>query len=357
MGLADCEIAPYDSAWGQQVAELMVHLWGADVQANLAYLRWKYEGNPYAEQPLALVALHQGQVVSFRGYSPLPFRVAGTGDALIVLCPGDTCVHPDQRMAGLSVRMGKAALRAYAGRYRLLMNWSCTKSSLPGYRKMGFLALTEKTYLTRAGPLGTLRYLLAVKAVRPAAQSCVRYGRTGNLVIASAPRVGEMAALARREEAVPGTLVLCRDEAFLVWRFASPRGRYVFYYLLQDNAMVGYLAVGLSPNNRRAFLLDYGEAEPGRLAEILRSILQMRHFDVLSVYTFGLTAGQRRMLEKLGFGVAGLITFLETRQKGRIPLLVRPVKETFGDEDLLVHGIDVRRIEHWSLKPIGSDAS
>ena len=355
MTSAPYEITPYRPEWDQQVAELMVHLWGTDIEANLAYLRWKHEGNPYAQQPLAVVALQEGQVVGFRGYSPLRFRVAWSPD-VVVLCPVDACVHPDHRMSGLSVKMGQAAMKAYGDRYRLFMNWSCTKPSLPGYRKMGFRALAEKVYLTHAGPLGTLRYLLASRGAHPLAQSRISFGRSGDVEVAGAPRLAEMAALTATEEAAAGTLVLRRDEVFFAWRFANPRGKYVFYYLLRDDMLTGYVVIGLSPNNRRGFLLDFAAGERDALEEIMRFVLRAKHFDVVSVYTFCLTARQRRTLEKLGFGVAGLIPFLETQQKGRLPLFIRPVKETFSDRDFLIEGVDARTIAAWLLKPIGSDA-
>jgi GNAT superfamily N-acetyltransferase len=394
MTAASYEISPYRSEWGQQVAELMVHLWDPDVEVNRAYLQWKYEGNPYAPEPLAFVALHEGKVVGFRGYSPLPFRTDGGAD-VVVLCPGDACVHPDHRLSGLSAQMGRAGMQAYDDRYRLFMNWSCSKASLPGYRKMGFFALVEKAYLTHAGALGTLRYLLALREAQPPASSRIDFGRKGAIEVAAAPRPAEMAALAAAEvpargrprppgarvdsadadggagtrsggrvdpadadggAGAQGRLALRRDETFFTWRFANPRGRYVFYYLLRDGVLTGYAVFGLSPNHRRGFLLDFAEGAEGALAEIARFMLRAGHFDVVSVYTYCLSDRQRRALEKLGFSVSGLIPYLETQQKGRLPLFIRPVKETFDDRDFLIEGIDTRTLAAWALKPIGSDA-
>jgi hypothetical protein len=355
MNSSSYEITPYRPEWGAQVAELMVHLWGADVEANLVYLRWKHENNPYAPEPLAIAALHGDRIVGFRGYFLLPFRAAG-GANVVILCPGDTCVHPDHRMAGLSVQMGRAAMRAYGDRYPLFMNWSCTKPSLPGYLKMGFLPLAEKRYLTHAGPLGTLRYLWTLRTSHPPEQSRVRFGRRGDVETAAAPRAAEMAALADAADSPTGALRLRRDGRFFAWRFANPRGKYVFYTLLRRGVPAGYAVLGVSPNNRRGFVLDFAEQEEGALEEIVRFILRAKHFDVLSVYTFSLTAGERRTLGKLGFGDSGLIPFLETRRTGRMPLLIRPVKETFSEEDFLIEGIDTRQITSWSLMPIGSDA-
>jgi hypothetical protein len=356
MTSANYEIAPYKSEWGQQVAELMVHLWGADVEANLAYLRWKYQANPYTRQPLAIVALHSGRVVGFRGYMALPFQIAGTPDDLIVLCPGDTCVNREHRRSGLSVKMGRAAMRAYSGKYPLFMNWSCTKPSLPGYRRLGFQALVERAYLTKASWGGALRYLLPPRREDPNSKSRIRFGRNGELLVDASSRPAEMAALTRSQEAPSGSILLNRDEAFLAWRYANPQGRYVFYYLLREDTLLGYVAVGLSPNNRRGFLLDWAGAGHGILEEITQGILRMRHFDVLSVYAFCLTTAERVQLESLGFSLEGPIPFLERRQKGRLPLLLRPVPETFSEDGFLIRGVDARRIENWVLRPIASDA-
>jgi hypothetical protein len=353
---ASYEIAPYRSEWGLQVAELMVHLWGADIEANLAYLRWKHEDNPFSREPLAIATLREGRVVGFRGYSALPFRAAGGADVLI-LCPGDTCVHPNHRLAGLSVKMGQAAMKAYGDRYPLFMNWSCSKPSLPGYLRMGFRGLAEKDHLNHARPLGALHHLLALQESHPLAQSRVRFGRRGDVEAAAAPRPAEMAALASAGETAEGKLLLRRDETFFGWRFANPRGKYVFYYLLRGDVPAGYVAIGVSSNNRRGFILDFAMGEGGALEEIVRFILRAKHFDVVSVYTFCLTGQQRRTLEKLGFRATGLLPYLETRRNGRLPLLIRPVKETFGEEDFTIEGVDTREIASWSLMPIGSDAA
>lgn len=48
---------------------------------------------------------------------------------------------------------------------------------------------------------------------------------------------------------------------------------------------------------------------------------------------------------------------VESHICGETPVLLRPVQETYADEDLLIEGLDVRNIENWSLKPICSDSA
>jgi hypothetical protein len=352
----EADIVHYRPEFKTQVLDLLQTLWGDDPRTNRSYFEWKYEANPYTESPLGIVALQQGRVAGFRGYFAVRFEVPGRNDKILVLCPGDTCVHPECRRQGLSVKMGKLAMREYAGRYASLLNTTCSQDSLPGYLKMGFLPLAGKVYVTQASLLGVARYALSRRQVSPIEAARVRLGSRGKILVSQAPRPEEMSALAAGQGPIEGKIGLVRDATFFRWRFGNPRGKYLFYYRLEDGVAAGYVVLGLSPNNRRGYLLDYAPAGGPAIPEILSTIRSER-FDILSIYGFCLDDTLRPVLSRLGLTANSLVRVLEKKLGGELPLLIRPVTESPAEADWFVEGLDMRKIESWSLKPIFSDAA
>jgi GNAT superfamily N-acetyltransferase len=356
MAPSEYDVIPYRTEFRPQVVSLMQYLWGDDLDGNGSYFQWKYEDNPYAESPLGMVALQKGEVVGFRGYFATRFKVCGRNDNLIVLFPGDTCVHPDHRRKGLSVIMGNRAMKEYAPNYRLFFNTTCTRNSLPGYQKMGFLPLAPKVYLTRCPLLGLIKYIPRANDSIPLSDSQIRFGQFGDILVSDQPRPKEMSSLVAAPNRAEGKIRLFQDEVFFRWRFRNQRNKYVFYYRMEEDIPTGYVVLGVSPNNRRGHILDYAEKESSALREILRYIIKVKHFDLLSIYEFCLDDTWMQTLKDLGFKTHSLVQVIERKLHGELPLLIRPVKETFAEDDFLIEGIDAREIENWSLKPICSDA-
>jgi hypothetical protein len=104
-------------------------------------------------------------------------------------------------------------------------------------------------------------------------------------------------------------------------------------------------------------LLTIPEVDGQAIREILRYIIKMKHFDILSIYSFCLDDAFQRTLGGLGFRKNSLVRVIERKLYGELPLLIRPVKETYTKSDFFIEGVDMRRIENWSLKPICSDAA
>jgi hypothetical protein len=171
------------------------------------------------------------------------------------------------------------------------------------------------------------------------------------------PRPEEMSTLVARQDRIEGKIGLVQGTTFFRWRFGNPRSKYVFYYWLEDGVAAGYVVLGLSPNNQRGHIVDYASAGGRVLQEILRYIIQSKQFELLSIYSFCLDDHLWQVLKGLGFKTDSLVRTLERKLYGELPLLIRPVKENLVEADCFVEGLDIRRIENWSLKPIFSDAA
>ncbi len=352
--MAAPEICPYEPYHRGGVVRVLEHLWGDNDEKNDAYFTWKYVDNPHAAGLPGIVAVHDGEVVAFRGYFPVEVEVGEHRYGL--LRPGDTCVHPSHRRTGLSVAMGRLAAEEFGSGYRLFLNLSCTAPSLPGYLRLGFLPVAPKYFLTRTTGPGLLRYLLASAGLLGSKAGTVRRSGLGAVTVSGSPRPDAMAVLARRRKSPEDLIVLARDASFFQWRYRSPRHHYLFYSLTDGDALRAFVVVGLSANGRRAYILDHAQVDRAALREVLSSIISTRRFDVVSMLRFGMHADMKAVLEQAGFSQRSAVRAIEKRMHGELPVLVRPVNREFDEADLHLGGLDVRLPSSWGLLPVASDA-
>jgi GNAT superfamily N-acetyltransferase len=377
---AGYEINLYQPALMHQVVDLLHYHWGNNHDNNLSYFKWKYVDNPFTDSPLGIVALHKGEVVGFRGYFATRWQIREKDYKITVLCPGDTCVHPDHRMKGLSVTMGNMAMKEYESKYKIFLNLSAWKNSVPGYLKMGFVPLSDKTYLTRlTNPLGMLfpvklvslldrthlkslyrlikKYLLESKTKSELCEKKITFGEFYNIVVADSPRAEEMYSVISKQDCDGRKISLLQDERFFRWRFNNKRNKYVFYYSRKNNITTGYIVMRISKNNRFGYIVDYAENDSAALKNILQYIIKAKHFDILLIFNCSLSDSILQILKGLRFKKKSLLQIGKKIVKGVWPLLVRPVKKKYFEGDWFIEGLDVRKIENWEIKEICSDGA
>jgi len=353
----DYKIGLYRPHLLHQVVDLLQYLWGEDIDTNLQYFKWKYDDNPYAKVPLGIVALINGKVVGFRGYFATKWQIRSKNTQILVLCPGDTCVHPDHRRRNLSVLMGKLAIKEYTSEYSIFFNLSATSKSTPGYLKMGFIPLLTKTLLTRSNLLGMTKFLLIRKKKSDFNRGKFTFGTFDNIVVSDCPKPKEMADVISRQDNYNNRITLFQDEVFFKWRFQNKRNKYLFYYFKDNNIIKSYIVIRLSQNNRRGYICDYAADDERYFEIILDFIIKMKRLDIISIYNFSLTDNFSRILKNLSFRENSLIRLIEKRLNGEWPLLIRPVNKDFSESDLNIEGTDIRKAGNWEIKEICSDAA
>jgi len=344
-----------------QVVNLLGGLWRCDSDTRSRLFRWKYLENPFRDGPIGIVALHDDKVIGFRGYFANRYVVGSQVASLGVLQPGDLYVDPDHRNRGLSVAMGQHAMGYDTSRYRLFLNLSCSKASLRGNLALGFQPLAAKVRLIRHGhnPLDWWRSRTG-KTRRPLEESRIGFGQFGSVQVADSALPAAMASIAANQRHAEDALHLQQDYPFFEWRYRNPARKYAFYFLAEDNGVSAYVAVHVSANNVLGQILDYGECRERAVHEILTFIIRSRHFSALSIVSYGADELPRQLFADLGFTTTHPLKKLTaTPSSGLVgvPVLIRPIRQSFSDSDLMINAVDLRRISSWRLKPICSDAA
>ncbi len=349
----ECEIRPVLRGDFPRVADLLRHLTHAASSWNRDYLTWKYLDNPFVERPLGIVAVVGREVVGFRGYYATPWQVPASSYEILVLSPGDTCVHPGHRRKGLSVEMGRAAMQELHPDYRIFLNMTAGASSAPGYLRMGFVPLHDKSRLTLTS-FG--RWARALPRLRGSPLAGVEFGEFGDIAVSPDPLHEEMGRVAMDPSSSEAKLTPLQDERFFRWYFRVPRMNHVFYYAREHGRVTGYVVLRVEEFGQRATIADYSRRSFAAVARILRFLARSRTFSLISIYSFTPNPELRRLLDQLGFRVDCAYERLRRRMNRVWPLFVRPVRVNPEDEDWFVERLDIREISSWEISEIRSDA-
>ncbi len=356
MSSGDYEIIPFNPELTGEVVQLLSDLWGDNYESNLSYFQWKYIQNPFTDTALGIVALYKGNVVGFRGYFATKWIVSEETKKIIILCPGDTVVHPDHRRKRLSVIMGDKAKEDYSSTYPIFFNFSASKNSAPGYLRMGFVPIVDKQYLNSCNLIGLIKFIVADKGEKDLSSSPITFGNFNNIEVLDRPKPESMSAIISAYKDNIKTIRLLQDEAFFKWRFNNNKKKYVFYYY-NNSKTIGYAAVRLSQNNRRGYIVDFAADSPLTLAKIVSFIKHNNHFNILSIYNYSLSENISDILKSLNFKSNNIASILAKKANGVWPLFIRPVKDKYAESDFFIQGLDIRELKNWSIKEICSDGS
>lgn len=303
------DIVPYDSGLKAQIADLQRHLWSGDADANIAYLEWKYERNPYWETPLIYAATCDGRIVGMRGMFGSAWQIGAEGETFAIPCADDFVIVPEHRNRGLSALIMQAALDDVARRGHpyifslspgpvtlvtsLVSGWSRVGVMRPlRRRRPGNLLQRCHSGLSKVPVLWRLADgLLRLAPRRPPFRQLDRregrhrLGRGRAIDLERGPRIGAMADLVRRL-GHDGRVRHVRDERYLGWRFQNPLHEYRFLFY-EDGGLEGYLVLQAYRGDRRrgVNIVDW-EGTTGQIrADLLRAAIEWGDFDQLSAWT------------------------------------------------------------------------
>jgi GNAT superfamily N-acetyltransferase len=220
------------------------------------WFAWKYETNPYVDEPAIFVAEHGGTIVGARPY--LAFRMRAGDDTHLGLQTGDTMVHPDHRRQGLFTRMTAASFERYADGEPAFQFSMPNAVSRPGYLRLGSEVVDElSTYyrvqdpaafagdrsrLARVAAPPVRGYLAARDALAdpPGEVTVVRHVE---------PPAATLAALYRRRP--PEGIHAHRDERFYDYRLGNPDWEYTAYTArLGETPVAGVVTGNRTVNGR-----------------------------------------------------------------------------------------------------------
>ncbi len=371
------EIVRYVPALKAQLLELQTVLWSSSLELNAAYFHWKYEANPYLDEPIVYLAMHRGVVVGMRGFFGFTLESGEPGRACRQLYADDMAVAPSHRGCGLMAGIMQFALADLAARgHQYLFNLSAGAITLHSSLQMGWHSAGWMRPM-RCKPLqarlrrrvrrlvgqwhwpthasgGPSWFGLAPPTLEAldASQGRGAVRRFPQVSISAAPRYVEMASLAERL-AIPGTLRHVRDAAYFRWRFANPLSRYRFVYW-DEGGLAGYLVLQEYTSDRAdrevVNIVDWEAGTPAIQAALLEVATRLARARILALWSAGLSQTTVELLRSHGFR-----TDPEPSNKSAVPsLIMRPLQAALATDAFNILGLNALDLSNWNLRMLFS---
>jgi hypothetical protein len=351
---------------------LQTALWGSDLSLNSAYLAWKYEQNPYLDEPLIYLALQNEHVVGMRALYATQWEIGQTGQTVILPCTADTLIGREHRNYGLLRQLMRflhddGALKAFPYIFSFSAAapvYFCALSE--GWRVIGAyntLARTAplrrvlklerlKNWIQRHPSLDTSWTVAAQlrQSVSVAAHLRRKSSWRGHIHSSQDPRPEEMASLVARSDR-PDKIRQHKDSRYYAWRFRSPLSRYRFFYW-QKTTLEGFLVLSTRFTFGPFYLVDWAATTTEVLTDLLQAAVQDVGLGSLEIWSATLPDAMVTTLGERGFMRASSSTPDTSYRPG---LLGQCVNSALLDGEWSLGGRDVTDIENWELRMVCGD--
>jgi len=399
-----CPIVKYRSEFKSRLIKLQTHLWGRDQATRAAYLEWKYDRNPYADNTYIYLAFYNKQLVGMVGAYGVKWQIGDLDQTFPGLCFADLVIHPRHRHRNLLPKLMASALSdlsntSYAYAFDLSPAPHVTLNLvIQGWRSM-FIQTASRTtdHATQSGYLveneqNLSRFAAAYRQIccrmsklpllvstyrwlrrytyDPISQRATKTRRAfvildGNadrykinpcLTLSKTARPQAMAELSKRI-GYDGRIRHVRDEQYFSWRFQNPLSEYRF--LFWDNGRLdGYLVLYgkiYPPNNDElAYIVDWDAINDEVWFNLLQAAMQWGSFNYISIWTATLSEDVKRLLRNAGFVFMDK-TGSATRDIGGKNILVKSINQKIQPSDWILGGRNLLDPTNWDLRTIYSD--
>lgn len=349
MNYKEYELSVFTEENLEEVIDLESFLWQGDKKSNREGFIWKHLKNPLFKEPIGIIAKCGNKIVGFRGF--MPSRWSLNNQTFDILSPCDVVVHPNHRRKGLFTAMTKFAMNLYKKEFRFFLNLSSNKYSTPGYIKLGWEPIYKKTYLRHFNFINILKSK-CLNNVQPN----VIYGKFGEIEVSNRCYANELFDFMKEIAPKSNKISLCKNFGFFNWRFENPTSQHIFYYHWNDSVIDGYVV--LKVDNFKAKVMDYeGKINSYAIYKIFDFILKHNKFCMLSIFNVNISNNFIKFLHKNHFLSYRIIEKIVKGKSYNLPILIRPVKESYSEHDWFINDLDVRDINSWHITEICSDGA
>lgn len=363
------EILHYCPAFKPEILELQKYLWGSTTAAHAAYLKWKYDDNPYMENTVIAVALHKNKVVGMRGMMGAKWQVGDPSQTFICPCAADVVIHPDHRNRGLFKEMSLVTLQKLAEiGYLYAFNLSAGKITYMnclsmGFRGIGSLEVVHRDKKQRTTLRNIGKFIRKIPPIaRMAGQTSFasldkrsqqqKYKVRTNISCERIPRSEAMEKLISRIRK-DGRIQHVRDKGYFSWRFQNPLSQYRFLYW-GESQLEGYLVLqtSLNQNSGVVNIVDWEATSEQVRSDLLHAAIHWGNFEKLTTFQATLSKGTKRLLQENRFVPVKGKGLLE---RSRPTVLIRPTQN--GGTSSLWRLGETQMLDqaNWDIRMIYSD--
>jgi GNAT superfamily N-acetyltransferase len=342
------EIIPFDPSLKDELVEFRRRNYETGFPESRDYLEWKYEQNPYIKGPIYYLARVDGRIVGMRGIYGTCWEHDRPQQATILPCADDWAVDREFRNRGVASLIMREAVEDLSRRgYEYVVNTSGGRITVVASIAAGWRSATPLEPVVRRSRDERMRHMVRtrLRGVRGAwrfirsnsanvkssdepfrridQMETMRGTLPGSTIVAeSKPRIDSMAGLIARLP-YDGRIRHVRGTRYLTWRYKNPIRAHRFLYHERDGQLEGYLVLACWPECQLPTLpfhiVDWEGSDDTVRADLLHCAVETAQISELGMWTAGLSAQSRAVLDEAGF----VKTDLDQRERGMPCILVK----------------------------------
>ncbi len=373
-------IVEYSSEYREAIASLQTQLWSPDAERNRKYLEWKYERNPYGNEPRIYLALEGDEVLAMRGFYPSYWEIGPQPRRRVILVADDLLVRDDHRGRGLVNYLMQAAYHDLERRgidYLLNLSGSpfTVESSIAtGWKSAGALnpmdrcsrSQRRRNQLRRMLARTPLMWRYAASPFLSSNAERNPFARLDRLPEVLHSKDGMPVHVSRRALPTEMTSLVrrighdhrirhVRDQTYFEWRLKNPLHDYRFFYVGKpelDGYMVLKRTIGNGGVSPRVSIVDLEAVDQRTRDVLLQCGTRQDLFEELFVWSATLPKESQEALSIAGFRPLDQSPLGQGNRK----ILVRPTDDTRLTEDWHIDGIRILESANWDMRMIYSMA-
>lgn len=346
-------IKPYSAEYAEQCAALEKYLWNGDKDGREKRFKWEYTNCPNCEYPLSVIAVNKkNEVLGFRGYFVNKFNI--NGSVIKVAQLADTVVSNKARRMGIFQRMTDFSLDFLFGKgVYLILNLSPSWPPYYGYKKLGFedLSCFHSKYRF------SLKNLL-VQKIGKKERKCWN-GKKDNVLKKDGchfyvcQKITDEILKKIESLKKASKISSCLNFDNIKWRTERPGKDYVYVYATnQTGKLKAFAMLGTSDYyTYHVGLVLYDDLKAMRF--LWKMFVREYKPAIVAAWDFATDDDGHVFLSKSGFLSIPFIN----RIRRNPPVLLRTLqKNADGSLNWVINGVDIRKVENWTLSKLDHDS-
>lgn len=355
--------------------KLQKYLWGEDQAQRDAYLKWKYNHNPYVDDIYIYVAFCNEQLIGMIGAYGVQWEVGKYSQTVTGISFADLVIHPNYRNQNLFPKLIAFALEDLSKtNYTYAFDLSATSHVaivllMQGWRKIYIQTANRQTKIpTFTSMYRQLRGHVRDLTSQHVYKSCssftdldmnanqIRDKASSYVSLSKTLRPLAMAELAERNRA-NGRIRHVKDEQYFNWRFRNPLSEYRFLFW-ENECLDGYLVLHTKPGpygeDTRANIVDWEATNEQVWTDLLKAVIQYGNFKEIYIWSETLSDSVKTLLRKAGFVFTNKAGSVRNDVYGE-NILVKPLCQKIQQTNWVLDGKDLLDSTNWDLRMIYSD--
>lgn len=346
-------IKPYSDEYAKQCADLEQYLWKEDKLGRENRFDWTYTNCPNYSKPLSVIAVNEyDEVIGFRGYFINKFIFDRQELVVAQIC--DTVVSKKARRLGIFQKMNEFSLNyLLENNVKLILNLGPSWPPYYGYKKIGFEDLApfhskyrfNFWYLFLNKLLKKNRSFWADKTDFTVEKKGIKYCITNKVSDEILKQVSQLDKTSRIHSSM--------NFENIKWRTNRPNKKYIFVYAVDKNEKL-HSFIMLNTTDYYSYeigIMKYDD--PDVLRTSFKHFCKVHKPAIVAAWDFAIDKEDEKMLCKFKMHS---IPFINKIRKNPPALLRTLQKNEDGTLNWIINGIDVRKVENWSISKIDLDS-